>query len=62
LNCYLPIANTAITASKTLFKTNMADIKTFNNNVYGWTYRGAYLGSGVNKGWKLALARKNIRK
>ena len=42
----------------TLFINNTAYNKDFNNDAYDWTYRGAYSGSGVNKGWKLALANK----
>jgi hypothetical protein len=42
----------------THFKNNKAYDKDFNNNPYDWTYRGAYSGSGVNKGWKLALVKK----
>lgn len=44
---------------KTRFKTNTDYDKDFNNNAYDWTYRGAYSGGGINKGWKLALAIKN---
>ena len=43
----------------TLFISNTAYDKDFNNDVYNWTYRGAYSGSGFNKGWKLALANKH---
>jgi hypothetical protein len=42
-----------------LFGNNTGYDRDFNNAVYDWTYRGAYSGSGVNKGWKLALANKN---
>ncbi len=41
---------------RTPFKHNKAYDKDFNNNPYDWTYRGAYSGSGINKGWKLALS------
>ena len=44
---------------RTLVINNTAYDKDFNNAVYDWTYRGAYSGSGFNKGWKLALAKKN---
>jgi hypothetical protein len=40
----------------TLFIVNTGYDKDFNNNTYDWIYRGAYSGSGVNKGWKLALS------
>lgn len=43
---------------KTFFKTNTDYDNDFNNNAYDWTYRGAYSGSGLNLGWKLALAIK----
>jgi hypothetical protein len=43
----------------TLFISNTAYDRDFNNDVYDWTYRGAYSGSGFNKGWKLALANKH---
>jgi hypothetical protein len=43
----------------TLFISNTAYDKDFNNDVYDWAYRGAYSGSGFNKGWKLALANKH---
>jgi Secretion system C-terminal sorting domain len=29
--------------------------KDFNNAAYDWTWRGAYSGSGTNKGWKLKI-------
>ena len=45
--------------SHTLFRTSTAYNRDFNNDVYDWTYRGAYSGSSVNNGWKLALAKKN---
>jgi hypothetical protein len=48
--------------AQTLFINNTAFDKDFNNNVYDWTYRGAFSGSGFNKGRKLALANKNIKK
>jgi hypothetical protein len=51
-----------ISTPRTLFKTNTAYNKDFNNDAYDWTYRGAYSGNGVNHGWKLALARKNNKK
>jgi hypothetical protein len=41
-----------------LFISNTAYDKDFNKDVYDWTYRGAYSGSGFNKGWKLTLAIK----
>ena len=44
----------------TLFSGNTTYDKDFNNDVYGWTYRGAYSGNGFNKGWKLALALKTL--
>jgi hypothetical protein len=47
---------------RTLFIANKEYDKDFNNDTYDWTYRGAYSGSGVNKGWKLALTNKNIKK
>ena len=47
-----------IPTSHTLFINNTAYDKDFNNDVYDWTYRGAYSGSGFNNGWKLALATK----
>jgi hypothetical protein len=52
LKAMLPIA-------RTQFKNNKAYDKDFNNNPYDWTYRGAYSGSGFNKGWKLALVNKH---
>jgi hypothetical protein len=41
-----------------LFITNTEYDKDFNDDPYNWVYRGAYSGSGVNNGWKLALANK----
>ncbi len=40
----------------TFLIANTGHDKDFNNDTYDWTYRGAYSGSGVNKGWKLALS------
>ena len=48
-----------LSISQSLFKTNTGYDKDFNNDVYDWTYRGAYSGSGVNKGWQLTLGIKN---
>ena len=48
-----------VPAPQTLFLTNMDYDKDFNNHVYDWRYCGAYSGSGVNNGWKLALAIKH---
>jgi hypothetical protein len=48
-----------VPAPQTLFLNSTDYDKDFNNDAYDWRYRGAYSGSGVNKGWKLALARKH---
>ncbi len=39
----------------TLFENNTFWSKDFNQDVYNWTYRGAYSGCCNNKGWKLQL-------
>ena len=48
-----------VPAPQTLFITSTDYDKDFNNDAYDWRYRGAYSGSRVNKGWKLALAVKH---
>lgn len=40
---------------KTLFQNSTDYNQDFNLDTYDWTYRGAYSGSGTNKGWKLQL-------
>ena len=44
----------AITPS-ILFQNNSSSDLDFNKDPYNWTYRGAYSGCCVNKGWKLQL-------
>lgn len=41
--------------SSTLFENNSNWSKDFNQDVYNWTYRGAYSGCCKNIGWKLQL-------
>jgi hypothetical protein len=38
-----------------LFENNSSWNKDFNGDFYDWSYRGAYSGSTVNKGWHLQL-------
>lgn len=43
------------TTASTLFQTNTTWDKDFNGDQYDWSYRGAYSGCCINKGWPLQL-------
>lgn len=44
-----------ILTPKTSFQNSTDYNQDFNLDTYDWTYRGAYSGNAVNKGWKLQL-------